>query len=223
VLQVRKQTFGVPKVVEAAEENEGRKAPTLNVTFFDAPSTVSTGRLWGTAMRELMGFCQGKGYSAGVPTGHVGTVAGKTVRGVFCLRGEGVKWFDAHQSFAWETDWGEAFRSIDSWCKSQTGWEAGVPNGHHAKNRRGCYCFKQGPFLKKYDVDITVERAGRLGDTPLISEFSYYNDNDWGKAMVTIGEYCRGTGWQWGFTNGVRSRYDMIRYDYVEAYCFKEA
>jgi len=221
VLQISKQTFGVPQVSEVeedeevAEETDVQKASTLNVKFFDAPLTVSTGSKWGTAMSELMEFCQEKGYRAGVPTGHVGS-GGKKVRGVYCLSGDGVKHSDAQdQTFAVETDWGNAFRSIHSWCTSQ-GLQAGVPNGHHSGDLRGCYCFKRGPFIRKYNVDITVTRG-----PPLIGKFKYYNDNDWGKAMRTIGKFCRDKGWQWGFTNGYRGPY--IKYDYVEAYCFKEA
>jgi len=76
--------------------------PTLMTAFFHAPSSVATTSNWGSAMRELMGFCQDKGYKTGVPTGHSANDNGKEVRGIWCLKGEGVNWFDAPSSSVWK-------------------------------------------------------------------------------------------------------------------------
>jgi len=164
--------------------------PTLMTAFFDAPSGVATTSNWGSAMRELMGFCQNKGYKTGVPTGHRANIDGKEVRGIWCLKGEGVNWFDAASSFGVEHDWGKAFRDIHNKCEggmTPQGYGGGIPNGNEASNLRGCYCFKRGPFFKWYDTPFS---------------FSVNGNNDWAGALTQVGGWCQNKGFDWGFPNG---------------------
>jgi len=178
--------------------------PTLMTAFFDAPSSVATTNNWGSAMRELMGFCQDKGYKTGVPTGHSGNHNDKEVRGIFCLKGEGVNWFDAPSSFGVEDDWGKAFRDINDKCEggmTPEGYGGGIPNGHGASNLRGCYCFKRGSFFKSYDTPFS---------------FSVNGNNDWAGALTQVGGWCQNKGFDWGFPNGHKG--DNVR----GANCFKK-
>lgn len=164
--------------------------PTLTSAFYDAESGVATTSNWGSAMRELMGFCQNKGYKTGVPSGHRANVNGKEVRGIFCLKGEGVNWFDAPSSFGVEDDWGKAFRDIGSKCEggmTPEGYGGGIPNGNEVPNLRGCYCFKRGPFFKWYDTPFS---------------FSVNGNNDWAGALTQVGGWCQKKGFDWGFPNG---------------------
>lgn len=178
-----------PELAPAPEPNNPPE-PTLTSTFYDAPSGVATTSNWGSAMRELMGFCQNQGYKTGVPTGHRANVKGKEVRGIFCLKGEGVNWFDAPSSFNVEDDWGKAFRDIGSKCEggmTPEGYGGGIPNGHEVPNLRGCYCFKRGPFFKWYDTPFS---------------FSVNGNNDWAGALREVGGWCQKKGFDWGFPNG---------------------
>lgn len=176
--------------------------PTLIDDWFDAESSVATDSNWGTAMRELMGFCQKKGYKAGVPTGNRANYDGKEVRGVWCLKGDALNWFDAPTNFHVENDWGPAFRYINNRCRDDIpGYATGIPNGHHADNLRGSYCFKQGPFLKWVDTPFS---------------FSVNGNNDWSGALTKVGAWCQKEGWDWGFPNGHEAH--GVR----GAFCFKE-
>jgi len=200
---------------QAAQGQSKQVTPhSLVVDFFNAPSMVPTESNWGTAMRNLMGFCVKKGYKAGVPTGYVGTVGGKAVRGVFCFNGTGVKYVNLPTSrHRWnkvETYWGDAQANMDEKCYryGKSEYKTGIPNGYLSSGHRAGYCFKKGPFIKHYQFRI----AG-LG-------FKIYDQHSWGHEMRTIGGFCQQNKWDWGFPTGralgKRSR------SYAEAYCFKE-
>jgi len=175
--------------------------PTLVVDFYDEKSTLATDRNWGTAKRKLMQRCIDRGYKAGIPTGHHAIIGGNHVRGVFCVKGDGVDWHDARTTFAVETDWGAASRAIAGFCGALNGYITGVPNGHQAAHVRGCYCFKEGPFIQWYDIPATFNTR----------------NNNWGDAARRSGDWCKRNGWQWGFPNG------HAQGNVRGVYCFKTA
>ena len=52
-----------------------------------------------------------------------------------------IRWFDPQLGFSLGSDWGEAKRKTDQFCKSE-GYKFGVPNGHGRNQHRGVHCIK---------------------------------------------------------------------------------
>jgi hypothetical protein len=192
--------------------------PSLVVHFFNFPSTVRTERDWATAMRTLMTFCNQHGYRTGVPTGYKGIVHGSEVRGVFCLKGTGVDWFnapmDASHHCRFDVVWSVCLKTVRSKCRAGH-YITGLPDGHTSGSHRGSYCFKNGRFIKRYAFNVDLY--------DLTSSEINQGKDGWGHQMRTVGGLCRERGWDWGIPTGRFLYKERTRPKGTEAYCFKNS
>jgi len=108
------------------------------------------------------------------------------LRGVQCLKGDAITWFDVPAGFDVESFWFQAFREVSDWCSAKQGYASGVPNGQQDIGARGAYCIKQGPGIKWFDAP---------------KDFSV-GDSNWGEAERQIYSWCQQEGWHGGFPNG---------------------